>query len=59
MHGPGYAKMTSVRCEECPSRSEDARGWVALIIDDDEEPDVDPYVAFGARCVPSAASSAL
>ena len=51
--------MTSVRCEECPSRSEDARGWVALIIDDDEEPDVDPYVAFGARCVPSAASSAL
>ena len=43
--------MLVVRCEECPSRSETAQGWIALIIDDEEEPDVDPYVvAYCPNC---------
>jgi hypothetical protein len=34
-----------LRCEECGCVTEGARGWIAqLIMDDEEEPDVEPCV---------------
>src|SRR5215203_2896752 len=40
-----------LRCEECECVSEDALGWIALVIDDEEEPDQDAYVvAYCPEC---------
>ena len=36
--------MLVLRCEECSSRSDDGRGWIAVIVDDEEEADVGAYV---------------
>jgi hypothetical protein len=33
-----------VRCEECRCISEDARDWIAKLIDDDEEPEYESFV---------------
>jgi MoxR-like ATPase len=33
-----------VRCEECRCISEDARDWIAKLIEDDEEPDSESFV---------------
>jgi hypothetical protein len=33
-----------VRCEERRCISEDARDWIAKLIDDDEEPDYESFV---------------
>jgi hypothetical protein len=34
----------ALRCEECGCLSEEARDWIAHIVEDDEEPDADAYV---------------
>jgi hypothetical protein len=31
-------------CEECGCVSEDARDWIAHLVEDEEEPDAEPYV---------------
>jgi ribosomal protein L44E len=36
--------MLVLRCDECSSRSDDGRGWIAVIVDDEGEPDVGAYV---------------
>jgi RNase P subunit RPR2 len=33
-----------LRCEECRCTTELARGWRAQIVDDEEDPEMDPYV---------------
>ena len=33
-----------VRCQECDCVSEDAREWIAKIVEDDEEPETEHYV---------------
>lgn len=39
--------MTSIlRCEECPAATDDAVGWIALIVDDEEEPEPECSVAY-------------
>jgi Zn finger protein HypA/HybF involved in hydrogenase expression len=50
---PEPSAMTSVvlRCEECECVSEDALGWIALVVNDEEEPDQDAYVvAYCPKC---------
>jgi hypothetical protein len=41
---PERKLASSVRCEECRCISEDARDWIAKLIDDDEEPDYESFV---------------
>jgi ribosomal protein L44E len=33
-----------LRCEECGCFTELARGWRAKIVEDEEDPEMDPYV---------------
>ena len=35
-----------LRCEECGSTTEFARGWRAKIVDDDEEPEMGAYTVY-------------
>jgi len=40
-----------LRCEECSCVTEDALGWIATVIDDEEELDFEAYVvAYCPRC---------
>jgi hypothetical protein len=40
-----------LRCEECQGISEDAREWIAHLVDDEEEPGADTYiVAYCPTC---------
>jgi hypothetical protein len=41
-----------LHCEECGCVSEDALGWIATVIDDEEQLAVDPYVV--SYCPPCA-----
>jgi hypothetical protein len=41
---PSAVSSVVLRCEECEGVSEDALGWIALLINDEEEPDEDAYV---------------
>jgi hypothetical protein len=33
-----------VRCEQCGCTSEDARDWIAKLIDDEDEPEYESFV---------------
>jgi hypothetical protein len=33
-----------LRCEECCCTTEPARGWRAMIVDDEDDPEMDAYV---------------
>ena len=33
-----------LRCEECGCATELARGWRAQIVEDEDDPEMDPYV---------------
>jgi hypothetical protein len=33
-----------LQCEECWRLSEDAAGWIAKVVDPDDDPDVESYV---------------
>jgi hypothetical protein len=33
-----------LHCEECQCVSEDARDWIAHLAEDEEEPEIEPYV---------------
>jgi hypothetical protein len=35
-----------LKCEECANRSQDGRGWIAEIVDDVREAEVEPYVVY-------------
>ena len=35
-----------LRCEECGDTKELARGWRAMIVDDEEDPEMDAYVVY-------------
>ena len=40
----GNQERMNLRCEQCGCTTKPARGWRAKIIDDEEDPEVDPYV---------------
>ena len=44
VHG-ALAKLVAVlKCEECQCSSETGFGWIALIVDDEDDPEWEPYV---------------
>ena len=44
MAWPEREAVAALRCEECGCLSEEARDWIAKIVEDDEDPDADTYV---------------
>ena len=40
----GNQTRMKLRCEECGCTTELARGWRAMIVDDEEDPEMDAYV---------------
>ena len=52
----GNQTRMKLRCEECRGTTELARGWRAMIVDDEDDPEMDAYVVATAPAALSASS---